>query len=107
RAIIRAKASDIVLTDKISGVPVSVINTPYIERVGTRASPIARRLLLHPRAKYYVRMYYSLKSIWQLKRASLQGMSYRDYFQAGKSVDGVEGIESAGDIISRFAAEAS
>jgi nitronate monooxygenase len=106
RAIIGARSSDIVLTDKISGVPVSVINTPYIERVGTRASPLARRLLRHPRAKYWVRTYYSVKSIWQLKRASLQGMSYRDYFQAGKSVDGVQGVESAGDIIARFAAAA-
>jgi len=107
QAILRAHSSDIVLTDKISGVPVSVIKTPYIERVGTRAGPIARRLLRHPRAKYWVRTYYSVKSIWQLKRASLRGISYQDYFQAGKSVDGVERIEPAGDIISRFAEAAS
>ncbi|HUH04768.1 MAG TPA: nitronate monooxygenase [Kofleriaceae bacterium] len=107
QAILRAAARDIVLTDKISGVPVAVIRTPYIDKVGTKAGPVARRLLQHPRAKHYVRMYYSLKSIWQLKRASLQGMSYRDYFQAGKSVDGISAIEPAGAIVARFAAAAA
>jgi nitronate monooxygenase len=107
RAIVRAEADDIVLTDKISGVPVAVIRTPYVEKVGTRANPVMRRLLQHPRAKHYARMYYSLKSIWQLKRASLQGMTYKDYFQAGQSVDGIERVEPAGDIVRRFAAAAA
>jgi len=31
-------------------------------------------------------------------------MSYKDYFQAGKSVDGVERVEPAGEIVRRFAA---
>jgi nitronate monooxygenase len=104
QAILRAREADIVLTDKISGVPVSVIRTPYVARVGTRANPIMRQLLRHPRTKHYARMYYSLKSVWQLKRASLQGVSYKDYFQAGKSVEGIEAIEPAGDIVRRFGA---
>jgi nitronate monooxygenase len=107
QAIVRAREEDIVLTDKISGVPVAVIRTPYIDKVGTKAGPVARRLLRHPRAKHYVRMYYSLKSIWQLKRASLQGMNYKDYFQAGKSVQGIVEIESAGAIVARYAAAAA
>jgi nitronate monooxygenase len=104
QAIVRARAADIVLTDKISGVPVAIIKTPYIESVGTRANFIMRRLLRHPKAKHYARMYYSIKSVWQLKRASLQGMSYKDFFQAGKSVDGIHAIEPAGAIVRRFAA---
>ena len=102
-AIVRAHAEDIVLTDKISGVPVAVIKTPYIERTGTRAGPIARRMLRHPRLKHYVRMFYTLRSVWQLKRASLQGAGYRDYFQAGKSVDGIDAIEPAAAVVERFA----
>ncbi len=103
QAIVRAKADDIVLTEKISGVPVAVINTPYVEKLGTKANFIARRLLQHPKYKHYMRMFYSLKSIWQLKRASLKGISYKDFFQAGKSVDGIDKVESAGDIVNRFA----
>ena len=103
QAIIDAKAEDIVLTDKLSGVPVAVINTPYIERVGTKAGPIARAMLRHPKLKHYVRTFYSMRSIWQLKSVSTKGNAYKDYWQAGKSVDGVDGVLSANDIISQFA----
>ena len=102
QAILRAKERDIVLTEKISGVPVAIINSPYIEKVGTSAGFVAKRLLRHPKTKHYMRMFYSVKSIWQLKRASLQGMSYKDYFQAGKSVEGIDAIEPAGEVVRRF-----
>ena len=94
------------LTERISGVPVAVIKTPYIEKVGTEASALMKRALRHPRLKHYARMYYSVKSIFELRRASLQGISYRDFFQAGKSVAGIEAIEPAGEIVRRFAAAA-
>lgn len=103
RAIVAADADDIVLTDKISGVPVAVIATEHVKRVGTKAGPIMRRMLRHPRLKHYARMFYSAQSLWQLKRSSLKGASYADYFQAGKSVSGIERIEPAGEIVKRFA----
>ena len=103
QAILRASARDIVLTDKISGVPVAVIRTPYIDKVGTRAGWLARILLRSPRFKHYIRMFYSLMALWQLKRASTEGAGYKDYFQAGQSVDGIESIEPAGDIVRRLA----
>jgi len=103
RAILDAKASDIVLTEKISGVPVAIINTPYVEKMGTKAGPVARRLLRHPRAKHYMRMFYSLKSMWTLGRASTKGVSYKDFFQAGQSVSGIDSIEPAGDIVAHYA----
>jgi nitronate monooxygenase len=107
QAICRANEDDIVLTEKISGVPVAVIRTPYIDRIGTKANFLAKRLLRHPRGKHYMRMYYSLKAVWQLKRASLKGISYKDFFQAGKSVSGIDTIEPAGDVVRRFAAAAA
>ena len=103
KAIVGATGEDVVLTDKISGVPVAIINTPYVQRTGTRAGPVARRMLRHPKLKHYVRSFYSLRSIWQLRAASQQGGSYRDYWQAGKSVDGVERLEFASDVVARFA----
>ncbi|NVB82409.1 MAG: nitronate monooxygenase [Kofleriaceae bacterium] len=106
QAILRAEPRDIVLTERISGVPVAVIKTPYIEKVGTTASPLMKRALRHPRLKHYARMYYSVKSIFELRRASLAGVSYRDFFQAGKSVGGIEAVEGAGEIVERFAAAA-
>ena len=100
-AIIAADEDDIVLTDRISGVPVSVIRTPYIERVGTRSGPLARRLLRHRRTKHWMRAFYTLRAFRQLKRASL-GESSDDYWQAGKSVTGIHSVEPAGEIVRRF-----
>lgn len=102
QAILKAEVSDIVLTDKISGVPVSVIKTPYIEKVGIKAGPIAKVLLRNHRTKHWMRMFYTLQSLWQLKKSHIQGANYKDYFQAGKSVEGIEKIESAVDIIKRY-----
>jgi nitronate monooxygenase len=106
QAILRARAEDVVLTDKLSGVPCAVIRTPYVERVGLRAGPLARLLLRNRHSKHWVRTFYSLRSVWQLKRASLRGISYRDYFQAGKSVAGISRVEPAGEVVRRFASAA-
>lgn len=103
RAIVDAHARDIVHTEKISGVPVAVIETPFVKRMGTEAGWLAKRLLQHPKGKHTMRMLYSLKSLWQLRRASLEGVGYKDYFQAGKSVSGIDAIESTEAIVRRFA----
>ncbi|HET7623172.1 MAG TPA: nitronate monooxygenase family protein [Gemmatimonadaceae bacterium] len=103
RAIVDAIPEDIVLTERITGVPVSVIRTPYIERIGTKAGSLARWLLRNRRTKHWMRGFYTLRSFRQLKRASL-GESARDYWQAGKSVAGIHGVEPAGEIVRRFAA---
>ncbi|MDP6928785.1 MAG: nitronate monooxygenase [Planctomycetota bacterium] len=103
-AIVRAKEDDIVLTDKLSGVPCSVIRTPYVEKVGLRAGPVARFMLRRRKLKHWMRTLYALRSLWTLKRSSLKGISYKDFFQAGKSVDRIDSVESAGEIVKRFAA---
>jgi nitronate monooxygenase len=104
QAVVRAQAADIVLTEKLSGVPVSIIKTPYIERTGTHAGPLARWLLGQPRTKHFMRTLYSLQSIWKLKRAAGQGTSYRDIFQAGKSVSGIDSIRPVAEVVAEFAA---
>ena len=103
-AILKATADDIVLTRKITGVPVAVINTAFIEKMGTEAGPFAKMLLGNARTKHMARMFYSLRSLWQLKRSLKRGSSYKDFFQAGKSVDGIEAIESVEAIVRRFEA---
>ena len=102
-AIVQAGEDDIVLTERITGVPVSVIRTPYIEHVGTKAGPLARWLLRNRRTKHWMRAFYTVRSFRQLKRASL-GESTDDYWQAGKSVAGIHSVEPAGAIVERFAA---
>ena len=103
-AIVQAGEADIVLSEKISGVPVSIIRTPYIERVGTKAGPLARWMLRGRKTKHWMRTLYSLQSIWKLKRASMQGLDYKDIFQAGKSVAGIESVATVAEIVAAYAA---
>lgn len=104
KAILDAGEADIVLTERITGVPVSVIRTPHLDRVGTKAGPIARFLLKGRKTKHWMRMLYSAQALWSLKRSSLRAVTYRDVLQAGKSVEGIDEILPAGEVVRRCAA---
>lgn len=103
QAIVDAEEDDIVLTKRISGVPVSVIETDFVKRVGTDAGPIASRLLKHPRTKHWVRAWYSMKSLFSLSRGMKRSGGYDDYWQAGRSVAGIDEVLPVDEIISRYA----
>lgn len=105
KAIVAANEEDIVLTEKISGVPVSVIKTKFIQKIGTKASPVAKFLLKGRKTKHYMRLYYTLKSLFQLKKASKQGSSYKDYFQAGKSVKNIHSVMSVSEVMAELTKE--
>lgn len=103
KAVVEAGEEDIVLTHRLTAVPVAVINNERVRREGTEVPWLARRLLAHNRTKHWVRAFYSLKSVFGLKKAATGKMSHKDYFQAGKSVAGVTAIESAADVVQRWA----
>ena len=103
-AIVSATAKDIVLTERLTGVPVAVINNDYVRRLGTRAGPVARYMLRHRKMKHWMRTIYAVKSLYRLKKDLYKGKGAEEYWQAGKSVDGVHGIESASDIVRKFRA---
>lgn len=105
-AILRAEAADIVLTKKITGVNVAVIKTDYIAKMGTEPGPLAKALLANGKTKHFARMFYSLKSVWQLRESLNKGSAYKDFFQAGKSVEDIDKIEPVQDIIERLASAA-
>lgn len=101
-AIVEAGEKDIVLSERITGVPVAVIATPWVRRMGLKAGPLARRLLRGRRTKHWMRSFYTLRSAIQLKRASLDESGSREYWQAGKSVAGVHAVEPVETIVTRF-----
>ena len=101
-AIVKADADDIVLSEKITGVPVSIINTGYIKEQGTKPGAVAAWLLKHPKGKHWMRMFYTIRSAFQLKKSSYDEDAKKEFWQAGKSVAGIHEIESAGDIVKRF-----
>ncbi len=99
QAILDAEEADIVLSERITGIPVSVINTDYIKRSGLKSGWLARWMLSGNRTKHWMRTIYALKAIWQLKKSSLDESGNRDFWQAGKSVAGIDSIHSCESII--------
>jgi nitronate monooxygenase len=104
KAIVDATSKDIVLTERLTGVPVAVINNDFVQRLGTRAGRIARWMLRGRRTKHWMRSIYALRSLYRLKKDLYKGRGAEEYWQAGKSVDGIHGVEPAGDIVRKFEA---
>jgi nitronate monooxygenase len=112
RAIVEAAAEDIVLSERITGVPLAVIDTPYVRRVGLRAGPFARWMLRGRRRKRWMRTFYALRSLRRLRRATLTApraggvVGTADYWQAGRSVAGIEAVLPVREIVDAFRAAA-
>jgi nitronate monooxygenase len=102
-AIVKANEVDIVLSERVSGIPVSLINTPYINKLGLQATKFEQWMLRGNKRKYLMRTIYLLRSLWTLKKAVLDKTGKLDYWQAGKSVQGINKVESVKEIIERFA----
>lgn len=103
QAIVDAGEDDIVLTERITGVPLAVIRTPYVERIGTTIGPLARALFRGRRSKHWMRMFYALRSIRRMKRDSVTGSGSGEYWQAGRSVAAITRVEPAGEVVHRLA----
>ncbi len=102
KAIVEAQEKDIVLTEKITGVPIAVINNEYVQKVGTKAGFLSKFLLQNPKTKHWMRLFYSLLSFRGLKM-NIKSAKGRDYYwQAGKSVRGIQKVEKVADIVARF-----
>jgi nitronate monooxygenase len=106
QAIVRAGEEDVVLTERLTGIPLSVLATPYVRRIGLRSNPLARWLLRAKRTRYWMRSLYAIRAGLRLKRTSLDE-SRSDYWQAGKSVAGITSVEPAGEIVRRLARAAA
>jgi len=104
QAILDAEENDIVLSERITGVPVSIINTPYVDAQGIKLGRLGQRLLRGQRTKHLMRTLLAIRSLWTLKKTALDIAGSKDYWQAGKSVSGINNIEPVAAIIDRFVA---
>ena len=102
QAIIDASASDIVLTERLTGVPVAVINNEVVRATGTRAGPIARWMLKGRRTKHWMRTIYALTSLRKLKKSLHTSGGRNDYWQAGRSVRAINAVLPVAEVIRRI-----
>jgi nitronate monooxygenase len=100
-AILATDENGIVLTERLTGVPLAVIDTPAIRRMGLHANAAERWLLKHPRTKHLMRSFLAVKTAWSLKRGAKVDRS--QLWQAGRSVAGIHSVEPAGAIVRRWA----
>ncbi len=104
QAIVAAHEEEIVLTERLTGVPVSVIRNAYVAKLGTRAGPFARWMLRGRRRKHWMRTLYTLNSLRRLRQSLSSSDTRTDYWQAGKSVAGIREVLPAAQIVRTFAA---
>ena len=97
-AIVDAKMSDIVLTEKLSGTPCTIINTSYAKKIGTKQNSFERLLSNNKTTKKYFKMLVQLKGMKNLEKSIKPG-SYKTLWCAGQSVELIDEIQSCASII--------
>lgn len=82
---------DIVMTTKLSGTPCTVINTPYVQKVGTKQNWLERMLNRNKRLKKWFKALTFLKGMKRLQNAAF-GSTYKTVWCAGPSIEHVNEI---------------
>jgi len=94
-------AGDIVLTERISGTPCTVINTPYVRKIGTRSPWIERMLNKNRSLKKWVKMLRFYIGMKATEKAAQQA-TYKTVWVAGPSIQHTKKVEMTKDIVRRL-----
>lgn len=96
--IVDSEMDDIVLTEKMSGTPCTIINTPYAKKIGYTQNWFERLLSKNKRTKKYFKMLTQWKGMKSLSKSILPG-SYETLWCAGKSVSLIHDIKPVQKIV--------
>lgn len=94
-------ADDIVVTERISGTPCTVINTPYVKKIGTKATWIENLLNKNRKLKKWVKMIRFSIGMNATKKAATKA-TYKTVWVAGPSIEYTKEILPTKDIINRL-----
>ena len=97
-AIVNSKMADIVLSEKISGTPCTIINTPYAKKIGYKQNWFEKLLAKNKTIRKYYKMLVQYKGFKNLE-ASVKPGSYKTLWVAGQSVDQINEIKPCREII--------
>jgi nitronate monooxygenase len=89
---------DIVMTSKLSGTPCTVINTPYVQEIGTKQSRLEQFLNRNKRLKKWVKAMTFYRGMKSLEKAAFSA-TYKTVWCAGPSIEHVKSIQSVKEII--------
>lgn len=91
QAMVKYRSSDIVRTNKLSGSPLTVINTPYVQQLGTKANFLEWILNHNKFLKKYVKMLIAFRGMKAVEKAAF-GATYKTVWCAGPAIDHVNEI---------------
>ena len=104
QAMIEYGEKDIVMTTKLSGSPLTVINTPYVQQLGTKANFLEWILNNNKSLKKYAKMLLALRGMKKVERAAFSA-TYKTVWCAGPSIEHVTCIQPLAEIIRRLLRE--
>lgn len=94
-------AEDIIMTERISGTPCTVINTPYVQKIGTKATWIENVLNKNKSLKKWVKMIRFSIGMKATENAAKKA-TYKTVWVAGPSIEHTKEILSVKTIIERL-----
>ena len=94
-------AKDIVLTEKISGTPCTVINTPYVSKVGTQQTWLEKTLNKNKTLKKWVKMIRYIIGSNAVTKAATE-VTYKTVWVAGPTIENTTEISSISKIVNRL-----
>jgi nitronate monooxygenase len=95
---------DIVMTDRISGTPCTIINTPYARKIGLHQSRVERWLGKNPRTRKYFKMLVLKRGFNWLEKAMTPG-TYQTLWCAGQSVELIREVKPIAAIVEEMMSE--
>ena len=84
-------ADDIVMTEKISGTPCTVINTPYVQKIGTKLNWLERFLNTNKRFKKWAKLIRFMIGNNAVTKAATQA-TYKTVWVAGPTIEYAKAI---------------
>jgi nitronate monooxygenase len=94
-------ADDIVMTERISGTPCTVINTPYVQKIGTKQTWLESVLNKNKKLKKWVKMIRFSIGMNATKNAATKA-TYKTVWVAGPSIEHTTAILSVKDIVKKL-----
>lgn len=101
QACIDYSAKDIVMTSKLSGEPCSVINTPYMKKIGLEQNPIEKMLNNNKQLKKYAKMLTHYKGMKMVENAAFAA-TYKSVWVAGPSLEFTHSIQPLSRILNNL-----
>jgi nitronate monooxygenase len=97
-ALVEYGAKDIIMTSNISGTPITVINTPYMQKTGNKKSSLSKMIGSNKFLKKYIKMFIMVRGMKAIEKAANKH-TYKTIWVAGSSIEHIHSIKPVREII--------